>query len=53
MGNEKHGWWVQDGQEEVGSGAGNGEAEELVCVPEGHELGWRRAGGRVVWGRGE
>ena len=45
-GNKKHNWQIQNRQEEVKNGIGNGEAKELICTTHIHELrGWN-AGGR-------
>ena len=53
-GTKKHKWYVQNRQWEVKNSIGNGEAKDLICMNQGHEL---RGGGmlvvRGVQGKGE
>ena len=44
-GKKKHKWQVQNRQEEVKNGIGNGEAEELICMTHGEELRGRNLEG--------
>ena len=37
-GNKKHNWQVQNRQGEVKNSIGNGEAKELICTTQEHEL---------------
>ena len=61
-GNKKRKWQVQNRQGEVKNGIGNGEAKELICMTQGHELSggrgnasgrgctrWRGIKGRKKW----
>ena len=54
-GNKKHKWQVQNRQGEVKNSIGNGEAKELPCTTNGHELSGvdhRREGGNQPGGEG-
>ena len=37
-GNKQHKWQVQNRQGEVKNSIGNGEAKELICMTQGHEV---------------
>ena len=56
-GNKKHKWLVQNRQEEVKNSIGNREAEELICMTQGHELRGGNMGGGdaeyrgIKWGK--
>ena len=38
IGNKKHTKWAQNRQGKVKNSIGNGEAKELICTTQGHEL---------------
>ena len=45
-GNKKQNWQVENTQGEIKNSIGNGEAKELICTTQGHEL---RVGLQVEW----
>ena len=49
-GNMKHKWWIQNRQGEIKNSIGNGEAKELICMTQGHEL---RGACWWEWGAGQ
>ena len=53
-GNKKHKWQVQNRQGKVENNMGNGEAKELICMTQGHELRGGNTDGRgLVQDRGK